>query len=99
MTVRIQVNYYGFTAHVAGCAREAIDLPDDSVLTDLIDELVVRHGSPMERLLLTDDRKLRAESALLINGRNANYQQGFATPLHKEDKAGIVMLVPALKGG
>jgi hypothetical protein len=53
----------------------------------------------MEHLLLTDERELRAEAALLINGRNALYRQGLATPLHKEDNAGIVVFVPALKGG
>jgi molybdopterin converting factor small subunit len=99
MVLRIQVKYYGRTARIAGCPGEAIDLPDDSVLTNLIEEMIVRHGPPMEQLLLTEGRELRAEAALLINGRNALYQRGLATPLHQEDKASIVALVPALKGG
>lgn len=99
MALRIQVKYYGRSAHIAGCPGEAIDLRDDSVLTDLVDEMVARHGSPMEQLLLTEERELRAETALLINGRNARSQRGLATPLHQEDKASIVALVPALKGG
>lgn len=99
MTLRIQVKYYGRTAHVAGRTEEAVDVPDNGAVGDLVDELIVRHGSPMEQLLLTDERKLRAEAALLINGRNALSQQGLATPLHQEDKACIVALVPALKGG
>lgn len=99
MALRIEVKYYGRTAHIAGCTGEAIDLPDNGVVTDLINELVARHGPTMEHLLLTDEHKLRAEAALLINGRNALSQQGLATPLHQEDKASIVALVPALKGG
>ena len=99
MALRIQVKYYGRTAHIAGCPGEAIDMPDNSVLTDLLEELVARHGQPMEHLLLTDERELRAEAAILINGGNALYRQGLSTPLHKEDNAGIVVFVPALKGG
>ncbi len=99
MALRIQVKYYGMTARIAGCVGEAIDLPDNSVLTDLIEELVTRHGPRMQQHLLTNERELRAEAALLINGRNALSRQGLATPLHKEDSAGIVVLVPALTGG
>jgi molybdopterin converting factor small subunit len=93
------VKYYGFIAHIAARAAEEIDLPENSKLMDLITELVTRYGPRMEQLLLTDTRELKAEAALLINGRNALYQQGIATPLHKEDNAGIVLLVPFLKGG
>lgn len=99
MSLRIEVKYYGVTTRIAGCAAEAVDLPDNSVLTDLIAELVTRHGPPMEQHLLTGERELRAEAALLINGRNALSRQGLATPLHKDDSAGIVVLVPALTGG
>ena len=99
MAVRIQVQYYGLMKRTAGCAGETMELPDGSVLADLAEALVSRYGPPMEKLLLTRGGELRAEAAVLVNGRNAVTLQGLATPLREEDKAVIVLLAPALTGG
>jgi molybdopterin converting factor small subunit len=99
MAFRVQVLYYGWLKRAAGCAGETIELPEGSVLTDLVKALVSRHGPPMEKLLLTDGGELRAEAAVLVNGRNAVLLQGLATPVQQEDKTVIVVLAPALAGG
>ena len=99
MAFRIQVAYYGLMKRTAGCAGETIELPEGSVLADLVKVLVSRHGPPMEKLLLAGGGELRAEAAVLVNGRNAVTLQGLATPLQEEDKAVIVLLAPALTGG
>jgi len=98
MALCIQVEYYGMIGRTAGCAGEAIELPENSVLTDLIQELVARYGLPMEKLLLTDGGELRAEMAILINGCALSPRE-LATPLQDEDNAVMVALVPALTGG
>ncbi len=99
MALRTQIAYYGLMKRTAGCAEETIELPEGSVLADLVKALVSRHGPPMEKLLLTGGGELRAEAAVLVNGRNAATLQGLATPLQEEDKAVIVLLAPALTGG
>ena len=99
MSLQIQVLYYGLMKRTAGCAGETIELPGGGVLTDLVKALVSRHGPSMENLLLTGDGELRAEAAVLVNGRNAVTLQGLATPLQEEDEAAIVLLAPALTGG
>lgn len=99
MALHIQVLYYGLLKRMAGCGGETIELPEGSVLADLVKALVSRHGPPMEKLLLTGGGELRAEAAVLVNGRNAVLKQGLATPLQEEDKAVIVALAPALAGG
>ena len=99
MALRVQVLYYGLLKRAAGCAGEPIELPEGSVLTDLVKALVSRHGPPMEKLLLRGGGELRAEAAVLVNGRNAVTLEGLATPLREEDKAVIVLLAPALSGG
>lgn len=98
MAICIQVEYYGMIGRTAGRAGEAIELPANSVLTDLIQELVARYGPPMQHLLLTGGGELRAELAILINGC-APSPRGLATPLQDEDNAVMVALVPALTGG
>lgn len=98
MATCIQVEYYGRIGRTAGCAGEAIDLPENSVLRDLIQALVARYGLPMEKLLLTDGGELRAETAILINGCALSLR-GLATPLQDKDNAVMVALVPALTGG
>lgn len=97
MATCIQVEYYGRIGRTAGCPGEAIDLPENSVLRDLIQALVARYGLPMEKLLLTDGGELRAETAILING--CALLRGLATPLQDKDNAVMVALVPALTGG
>ena len=99
MALHLQVLYYGLLKRMAGCAEETIELPEGSVLADLVNLLVSRHGPPMEKLLLTGGGELRAEAAVLVNGRNAVLEQGLATPLQEEDEAVIVVLAPALAGG
>ena len=99
MALRIQVQYYGLMKRAAGCSNETFELPEDGVLADLVKALVSRHGPPMEPLLLTGGGELRAEAAVLVNGRNAVTLQGLATPLQGEDQAAIVLLAPALTGG
>jgi len=99
MALRIQVQYYGLLKRTAGCAGETIELPEGSVLADLVNALVSRHGPPMEKLLLTDEGQLRAEAAVFVNGRNALTLGGLATPVQQEGKAVIVVLAPALAGG
>jgi molybdopterin converting factor small subunit len=98
MTICVQVEYYGRIGRAAGCAGDAIELPENSVLTELIQELVARYGLPMEKLLLTDGGELRAETAILINGC-ALSPRGLATALQDGDNAVMVALVPALTGG
>ncbi len=99
MALRIQVQYYGLMKRSAGCAGETLELPEGSVLADLVKALVSRHGPPMEKLLVTGGGELRAEAGVLLNGRNAVMLQGLATPLEEADTAVIVLLAPALAGG
>jgi molybdopterin converting factor small subunit len=97
--VRVEVKYYGSIGHIAGCRGEDVELPENGALSDLMQALTARHGDRMGQLLLTDAGELRAEAAILINGQHALSQKGLATPLRAEDKAAIVVLVPALTGG
>jgi molybdopterin converting factor small subunit len=98
MAVRVDVKYYGSIGRTAGCSGESIELPENSVLSNLVQALAARHGERMEQILVRDG-ELRAEAAILINGRPALSQQGLATALKAEDKATIVVLVPMLTGG
>ena len=99
MTIQIQVLYYGLMKRTVGRAGETVELPEGGVLADLVRALVSRHGPPMEQLLLTSDGALRAEAAVLVNGRNAATLDGLATPLQEEDRTAIVHLAPPLTGG
>jgi molybdopterin converting factor small subunit len=98
MAICVQVEYYGRIGRTAGCAGDAISLPENSVLSDLMQELIARYGPQMEQLLLTDNGELRAEIAVLINGCAVS-PRGLATPLQDGDNAIMVALVPALTGG
>ncbi len=97
--MRTHVQYFGQLKRAAGCSEETFELPEGSVLGDLVQALVSRHGPPVQTMLLTGDGALRAEAAVLINGRNAVTLRGIATPLRGEDKAAIVLLAPAITGG
>lgn len=98
--MRVTVHYFGqIKRAVGGRSTEQVDLPQGSLLGDLVRELGARHGSALRGLLLTERGELRAEAGVQLNGRNAALLRGLATPLQEDDQAVIVLLAPPVMGG
>ncbi|MGC9072506.1 MAG: MoaD/ThiS family protein [Acidilobus sp.] len=89
MALRLAVLLGGAVAEAAGVHREELELPEGSRLSDVIAELVRRHGPRLEAAL-------RGRVLILVNGRGAAPGSADDRPLSDGD---FISILPPISGG
>lgn len=98
--VEVKVTFVGLIQRVVGRREEAVLLPQETTLADLLHELVARYGHELEERLL-ENGELAAHATVLINGHNALTLGGLTAKLTdgSQSHVEIVLLGPPLMGG
>ena len=98
--VEVKITFVGVLQRIVGCREEAVLVPEETTLGDLLRELIRRHGRELEEHLL-ENGDLAALATVLVNGRNAVSQGGLQAKLTdgSESNVEIVVLGPPLMGG
>lgn len=87
---KVKVRFFATFREVTGCQEASADASD---LSDLLDSLSLRYGTPFQRLV--HDRAADT-FVVMVNGRNAAQLQGLSTDLADGDD---VSLFPPISGG
>ncbi len=98
--VEVKITFVGVLQRIVGCREEAVLVPEETTLGDLLRELIRRHGRELEEYVL-ENGDLAALATVLVNGRNAVSQGGLQAKLTdgSESNVEIVVLGPPLMGG
>ena len=83
---------------IMGENKIEVELPQNSSLLDLIDELCSRYGEAFYSALFDDAsaKRLKPGLQLLVNGRNMRYLEHFHTKLRDGDE---IVFLPFAAGG
>lgn len=74
--------------------RNEVEIEAEDV-EDVINKLIKKYGSEMEKVLL-ESGTLKETISILVNGRNIIYLEGVETKLNENDK---VTIFPQVAGG
>jgi molybdopterin synthase sulfur carrier subunit len=98
--VEVKITFVGLIQRLVGHREETIQLPPETTLGDLLQELAARYGQELvERIL--ENGQLAAHVTVLINGYNALNQGGLTAKLSdgSQSHVEIVVLGFPLMGG
>jgi MoaD family protein len=96
MTIEVEVRYYTVLREITGNRSEKVTLKPKSVIQDLLNYLVEKHGETFESYVYSGNNRLNRNISLMLNGVNIRNIQGFKTPLDKDD---IISFLPPVGGG
>ena len=75
---------------------EKVTEVDATTLTEAINGLVAKYGSPFQNRVLESSGKIRRLLNVYVNGKNVHYLKGLETSLSDGDE---VSILPAVSGG
>ncbi len=98
--VEVRVTFVGLIQRLVGRREETIQLPPETTLSGLLQELAARYGQEMVDRIL-ENGQLAAHVTVLINGYNALTQGGLTAKLSdgSQSHVEIVVLGYPLMGG
>ena len=89
----VKIRFFAYYRALFGVSEKAADLPSDSTIGDLLDNIC---DTPDRRSEIFAERSLRSHVVVLINGRPIDPRRGLEEPLHAGDG---VAVFPFIGGG
>jgi len=93
--MNVTFSYTGQLAAAAGTADETVEIPDDTALRPVLDQLAAKHGEKYAELIFDGDGKIRSTLLVVLDGEQATGD--------KETKniegVSTVMLMTPIAGG
>lgn len=94
--IRVQVMAVLEMAALLGERSQAVELPEGSRISDLLELLVAKRGCALQERLFQEGKELRKDVYLFLNGRHIHFLNGLDTPLKDGD---VLLLMPPAGGG
>ncbi len=90
--ITINIKYYGVIGALSGAKQEVIQIPENSTLKDLLEELTkTKNESFKERLFKNNE--IESDIIILINNVDYRLLQDLNTPLKNNDTVTIISVV------
>ena len=95
--MKVKVHYLGLVKTYVKKTQEEVELPEGSLLKDLLNKLASKFGSPFSQEVYEQTKKeVKATFMILINGILMGQLEGIDTKLRDGDS---VMIMPLMTGG
>ena len=95
--IRVKLHTILGMKEITGKREVEIDVPENSSLSNFIDEIVIQWGDPLSNILFEpDSRRINAHLRLMVNGQDISFLDGMNTLLENGDE---VMIFPPVSGG
>jgi len=92
----VRINFYATLRQIVGRKTLDMDVPEDTTLRQLLDEIIQLHPS-MRRELYDETGALFGHVHVLVNGRDAPYLDNVLDTILVPDD--VVSIFPAVGGG
>lgn len=92
--MRVRVHYLGLVRKKIGEREEEFEIKEDSLLSDLLDEIARTHGEDFRRLLDAEKGNIIDPTYIVtVNGVVADQLSGMRTELKNEDQVALMTLI------
>ncbi len=95
--MKIVVQYFTIIRNITGKKEEALDVPAETNVLNLLEQLIARYGTAFQRIVQSGGSNFPGLKVLfLINGQNTELLGGLNAQLKNQDTLSII---PPLSGG
>lgn len=94
--MKVRVRAFATIREAIGTGQTDLELPDDSNVRSLIEQLSKMFGDQFKKLILVDGERLAPYVKILVNGRDIEYLNKLDTKLKHMDE---VAIIPPVAGG
>lgn len=96
--IRVVVRFMGRVSRLVKCRELALELPEESILADLLHAVVLEYGGRLADQIYEDSEHQRLSKAhlFLVDGKEARHRAGLQTVLQEGT---IVIIMPMSVGG
>ena len=94
--IRVEASFFSNVRAITGEPGATFELPDLSLVRDLLGEVAARYGDELGEYLFTEEGGLHSHVAVILNGRGVGVLDGLDTALSDGDR---VAILPSIGGG
>lgn len=99
---KVVCQYYSTVYSVINKTEEAFNLPEGSTVEDMLNELVKKYGSKLEKYLYSEgwmEGRYYKTAAVYVNKKRIQWTQDFPAGIHTKLKDGDMLSLGLIMGG
>ncbi len=94
--MNVKVKVFAALRELLGTREVDVNVLEGATLSDVLEKLVEKYGSPLKNYLFSDDGELKPHFTIYVNSVGINELSGLKTPLKEGD---VIAILPPVSGG